>query len=389
MKKWKKFIIKYCPDIRILRNCMGKLKSYRMATGISMKHNEIESGERDAQERKKLVNKYMNQYAERTEEMRCMFDNYVKKAGIVMEEAEWEETFQDVMFCHFAYGFRADEYFMYGLKEKTPSQRKEYMSDRDMHAFIIYKMNDVVDKDILRNKIKMYDMFKEFYKRDAIGVSGRKDYEKVKSFIKDHPVFVEKAARENCGRGVRLIDTTKDGFSLESYIEMLLQGDAEYLLEEKINQSEKMSQLNASSVNSVRMITFYDGKNVSLFVPHFRVGRNGSFIDNGAAGGLLCYVDEKTGVCQMAVDEFGHRFEVHPDSGTMLTGFQVPEWDQLLELTEKLARKLPTVRFVGWDLAHTDEGWCFIEGNAHAQAHFSQIACGGKRKEMIALSHRA
>lgn len=389
MKKWKERVIKYCPDIRVLRRCMGRIKSYRMAAGLAMSQKEIKAGENNLRDRNRLLHKYMHKYAERTEEMRGMFEKYVQRAGIIMDASERKKVFQDVMFCHFAYGFRADEYFMYGLREKTPSQRREYMSDRDMHALIIYKMNDVVDKDILRNKVKMYAKFKKYYKRDALGVKGEQDYDKVMAFIKKHPVFVEKAARENCGRGVRLIDTTKDNFSTERYVSELLRKDVEYLLEERIVQSAKMSQFNPSSVNSARIITFYDGKNVQIFVTMFRVGRRGSFIDNGDAGGLFCPVDEKTGICNMVVDEFGHKFEAHPDSGVMLCGFQVPEWDKLLELTSQLAKSIPSVRFVGWDLAHTDEGWCFIEGNAHAQAHFWQIVCGGARERMIELSRRA
>lgn len=386
MKKWKEFVIRYCPNIRALRTCMGKIKSYQMAHGMAMKQKEITAGEKELQERDRLLKLYMHRYAGRTEQMRCMFEDYIKKAGIKMKLPEKEEVFKDVMFCHFAYGFRADEYFMYGLRGKTPLQRQEYISDRDMHAFIIYKMNDVVDKDILRNKIKMYEKFKQYYKRDAIGVKGYGDYDKVMAFMKKHPVFVEKAARENCGRAVRLIDTTKDNFKAEIYIQSLLEKDTEYLLEEKIEQSDEMSQLNSSSVNTLRIPTFYDGKNVKIFAPILRIGRKNMFIDNAVAGGIYAHVNEKTGIVESVVDVYRHTFEAHPDSGVMLFGFHIPEWDECCGIVQQLAISVPTIRYVGWDLAHTNEGWCFVEGNAHAQTHLvCQETCGAREK-MLELS---
>lgn len=388
MKKWKKAVIKCCPNIPILRKLMREIKSYRMATGIAMTKKEIKLCENNPQEKDRLLKKYTHRYVSRTKEVYSDFDAYIKRAGIVMENAEKDKTFSDIMFCHFAYGFRVDEYYMYNLQSKTPEQRKEYMSDRDMHALIIYKINDVIDKDYLRNKAKMYERFKEYYKRDAVVIRSKKDFNLAIDFIKKHSVFIEKSARENCGRGVRLIDITKQNISAEQYIKTLLDSKEEYLLEEKIIQSDIMAQLNPSSVNTVRLITFYDGKNVSFFMPFFRVGRRGSFIDNGAAGGILCFVDEETGICYSTKDEFLREFVKHPDSGFTLSGFCVPNWDECKQMAVKLAKSIPTVRFVGWDLAHTDKGWCFVEGNAHAQAHFYQMECGGAREKMIQLSKK-
>ena len=54
-------------------------------------------------------------------------------------------------------------------------------------------------------------------------------------------------------------------------------------------------------------------------------------------------------------------------------GLKLPHWDEVRGLACRLAAVLPEVRFVGWDLAYSDRGWVFVEGNAQPQCVAPQI----------------
>ena len=42
-------------------------------------------------------------------------------------------------------------------------------------------------------------------------------------------------------------------------------------------------------------------------------------------------------------------------------------------MSKKLSAMTPSVKFVGWDFAHTDKGWVIIEGNGMSQLIGPQI----------------
>ena len=82
----------------------------------------------------------------------------------------------------------------------------------------------------------------------------------------------------------------------------------------------------------------------------------------------------------LSIDEMGRTFLEHPDTKVPLSGFKVPFWDELCELTKKLARMCPDCHIMGWDMALTDSGWVMVECN-YGPNNVYQYAIGGMRKE--------
>ena len=97
-------------------------------------------------------------------------------------------------------------------------------------------------------------------------------------------------------------------------------------------------------------------------------------IDNATAGGLAAAIDPETGiVTSEACREDLSRMLFHPDTGVKIIGMQIPQWDDLLKLVDQLAHVVPEQRFVGWDLALTDQGWVMVEGNDNAMVTAIQM----------------
>lgn len=271
-----------------------------------------------------------------------------------------------LLFDRIAYGFHPEEIVCYDLNKKTAKERKAYISSRGcMHA--VYRMNDINGMEIFNNKGKTYAKFGEYYGREAVYLAKQSDLQKFLAFTEKHPVFVKKAVFEAMGRSIEKVDLRETGKTAESYFAELMQAGP-HIIEECVQQCSVMAALNSSSVNTVRSITF--NTKHGIMQPYFfmKIGRAGSFVDNGGAGGILVGIDNETGrLCTDGYDEMNNCYPQHPDSGVVFKGYQLPDFEQLKALSAKLSAMIPEVRYIGWDFAHTDDGWVIIEGNGRSQ----------------------
>jgi len=53
----------------------------------------------------------------------------------------------------------------------------------------------------------------------------------------------------------------------------------------------------------------------------------------------------------------------HPDSGTLLSGVRIENWESIVGEVLKFQECMPYVKVAGWDIAITDEGPVVIEVN--------------------------
>lgn len=376
----KKGLRKYCPAIPGLRKALMKQK-IKQIEQYKLESVEQLPDDPDINQKSEFVSEFSKCKKLYAEQIQKKLDDYlsVLKAD---KEGDTLESKTDILFCCFAYGFMPDEYFVYELRNKTGKERKSYISDRDRYL-LVYRMNDIIDMDIYLDKFRTYKYFKQYYKRDAVGISKKSDKTKFLDFIKNHPVFVQKNVSLSRGKSVSLVDINKVQCEPEEYFRKLI-SEGEFILEERVVQSEVMSKLNPSSVNTVRCITFNTPDGIKIGPCFLKVGQGNSFIDNGGAGGILVGIDNKTGVLSTdGYDEFLNQYKIHPDTKTTFQGYQLPEWNSLIALAKEISQITPSVRYIGWDFSHTEEGWLIIEGNASGQMIGPQIVWKKGMKEEI------
>lgn len=354
------FTFKYGRKIKLIKKIGLNIK-LKQVNRHWMSKKDVAAVEKDPSGMDRILEKYQSSEKDYISSLKKKIASYSKKANTAIDV----ETEKDILFTALAYGFMPDEYYCYGLKEKSFEERKEYISERE-RIILFYHVNDIVNMQYARNKQLTYKFYKEFYKRDAMELKSADDLNDFLAFVEKHPRFVQKNDRKNCGQGVKLIDINKTGCSKEEYFNKLI-ADSGYLLEEPIKQTV-LSEFNESSVNTVRCRTYIKDGNVIIKHCNIRTGRNGAFIDNGAAGGVMAGIDPETGIIDTdAMTEFGEVFKEHPDTHTVYKGYQMPDWEGLRSLAKELALKLPDVRCVGWDLAYTENGWCLVEANGRTQ----------------------
>lgn len=277
-----------------------------------------------------------------------------------------------------------EEYYLFGYESQSKEARKQFVPEYDKNIFCD-RVNDCEAAKVFYDKWKTYDLFSRYFKRDAIMLRNVSDIrtEGFRVFAEKNHDFIYKPLFAACGRGIEVFRTTGVDDAGNKLKTNLLKGGG--IIEGLIIQDDRMAIFHHQSVNTVRVITLRLKDRIEIIHPFMRVGRGGAVVDNAGAGGILGNVEVATGRVYAACDEAGHRYEVHPDTGVPIVGFVIPRWDEALAMVKELSNVLPQVRYVGWDLALTRDGWVLVEGNDKCQFVFQFPLREGFKKELDKL----
>lgn len=171
-----------------------------------------------------------------------------------------------------------------------------------------------------------------------------------------------------------MLETGK-GMDTEAVYKRLISEKA--IVEEVVSQHNEIADFNGSSVNTLRIVTMLCADDtVKIMAAVIRLGRAGQIVDNFHNYGIVALIDSETGVIKTTgVDRDFKRYVVHPDSGKVIPGFKIPSWNNIVSAIKKAAHYIPTVRYVGWDIAVGKNGEVImIEGNKSADHDVTQVA---------------
>lgn len=185
------------------------------------------------------------------------------------------------------------------------------------------------------------------------------------------------------GKGVYRI-YNNDIERIEELVNDLKQGNS-FLIEEIVENIDSLKVLNPSSLNTVRVNTFIDKHgNLSFLNFALRVGGNGAVVDNFSAGGVVYPIDKNTGcIVGYGLDKNNKRYSHHPSTGVQMLGFQIPGFNELRSFVSDAARLNSKARFVGWDVAITENGFELIEGNFASDETILQLDGVGKYEYIL------
>ncbi len=348
---------------------IGTMRAKHKAQDIAGKHlpkETVRLCEQEPEKKKTVVEQFFQEHPDRFADDRKAVEKLLQHSPNFADAENKDDIRTELLFYRIAYGFHPEEYACYELDRYSRAEQKAFISSRGSMT-AVYRMNDCEAMDVFNNKGKTYAKFGAYYGREAVYIAKQSDLEKYMQFVTKHPVFVKKAVFEAMGRSIEKIDLSDCGMKPEALFQKLI-GEGAHILEECVQQCSVMAALNQSSVNTVRSITFYTKHGIQQPYFFMKIGRAGSFVDNGGAGGILVGIDGETGKLSTdGYDEMNHHFAQHPDSGLTFQGYQLPEWDALKALSAELSAKMPAVKYIGWDFAHTDKGWVIIEGNGRSQ----------------------
>lgn len=282
------------------------------------------------------------------------------------------------------YGMYYEEFCLFDCAEKGEDDVSSFITE--LNRYEIYrKYNDSRDIPLFHDKWRVYQHYRKFYKRDVCPILDSNNRTEFLEFAEHHPRFIVKPTNKSCGYGVKIIDTSEQSPE-KQFVSLIKSG--KYICEELVTSHPVTEKLNPTSLNTVRIVTLLENTCVRPFYPFLRVGRYGSVVDNGGAGGILIPIDPETGkLNDIGRDELGRYYKEHPDSHIPFGDIVLPMWQDAIFLASALASVRPQNRCIGWDIAATPDGWVMIEANIHGQFIGQQMVDRrGKRRELMERS---
>ncbi len=284
----------------------------------------------------------------------------------------------DMLWCSVRYEFGFQDYLDWDVVMLTGAERRTFITHPKSNHLAM-TLNDPELRRIFADKLLFNARFSEFIGREWIDLRETGALA-VRAFLDARGRAMLKVPDSLSGHGIRKVERD-DVDDVDAFLADALE-HRQFLLEGYIDQHPEMASLCPTSVNSLRVITYFDGERLHPLASVLKMG-NGGDIDNFSNGGMYTMLDE-TGTARFAAfDESGTSYAVHPLTGTSIVGFRVPLYDEVMPMLERAARVVPEVPYVGWDIAITPGGPVIIEGNPNSGVYQSKPSVSGIREGLL------
>lgn len=160
------------------------------------------------------------------------------------------------------------------------------------------------------------------------------------------------------GKGVSK-HTIVSGISLErgsSLENIFAEYGKDFLIQECVRQHKDMAALNPTSLNTIRIMTYRSGMDIKVIYSVIRIGRKGAVIDNESAGGISTIIMPDGKLGQYAYGSPGIDKVEFTDSGIRLLGYEIPSYQEALQMVKECHYKLPYFDLLAWDVAINESG---------------------------------
>ena len=304
-----------------------------------------------------------------------IYKNFAEKFA-TQKPLKQTKTDLNIYFCDFVLfvgkklGASSGDYFDFEFYNKSFELRSTFLVEKHFNLRLMI-CNDSTAMNLVNNKAKANALFANFLRRDWLDISAC-TFEDFKLFAAKHPRFIAKPIAGAHGKGIKIIEPNK---GLQKVFAGL--NDKKILLEEIIAQHEELNSFCPDSLNTIRVFTILDSHNVArILTATGRFGRVGNFLDNPKQGGCYVAIDPMTGVIISDAINIEHeRFQAHPDTGKIFKGFQYPAWKKLRAIVKTMAKMIPQLRHVAWDIAINDAGEpVLVEANGSPAVDVQQAA---------------
>lgn len=295
---------------------------------------------------------------------------------IAEEQGKWApKVFVDMLIWSAFHDTAYIDYYEADFALLTKSERKTFMTSLVQHH-LANALNDPHDVMQFQNKIAFNRRFAEYLGRDWLDLE-ETDVEAFRAFTEANPVIIAKTPVGREGKGVFRYDTAEVTDLAAFRAELLEKGQR--LIEQPIVQHPYLAEYCAGTVNTTRVVSFFDGETVHILMAAQKFGR-GAVSDQFTWGGFFTMIDENgRSFGPGHTGKHKSRYETHPDSGKSIVDFQVPLWDQVVDIVTRAAQEVPTVPYVGWDVVAGPEKPVIIEGNWTPGLYETRVSATGIR----------
>lgn len=273
----------------------------------------------------------------------------------------------------------------------------EYLPNDLYMNYIDRFYNDGKKAVVLENKCYFAKMFPDMKQPDEVCYrlngfwfapdDGRISFEQVcETIANEQTIVVKQAIGSSGGHMVSFID--KDSAMVDNFKNKVAGIKEDIIVQRPVIQHPDLSRMNASSLNSLRVVSLLRETGVTVYSVVLRMGINGMRVDNASSGGINCGVTETGYLRPRAHAKSGAILYEHPDSRIVFEEFKVPSYEKVIEAVKNVHPLIPHFRLVSWDFAIGQDGEpVLIEANLNRGGiHINQVNNGplfGKDTKLV------
>ncbi|MDD2980883.1 MAG: sugar-transfer associated ATP-grasp domain-containing protein [Hespellia sp.] len=253
-----------------------------------------------------------------------------------------------------------DEYEWIGYYN-LDEERKQTVSTLWTRTELRKKYTKRLYKAVLMDKDIFARVYSKYFGRAYVTTKEmtKADFEKL---AQGYEKLVYKPFTKGGGSGVKVLRTASAQERDAAYEEITRMKPG--VVEQWISQHPEMEKLSPKAVNIIRIYSVNTPAGAYMFSPILTVARKKE-IANGCQDALTAVADIRTGkVLTDAVDQGNSEtYEKHPQTEIVFKGFQIPYWEEIIEMMKEVVKFTTFISNIGWDIAITPDGPVLIEGN--------------------------
>jgi len=266
------------------------------------------------------------------------------------------------------------DYVDYDFAILNRDERATYMT-HPVSNELSQRYDDPRHRGLFHDKLAFNRTFEKFLRREWMTITPE-NADELRSFVERHGTIIVKEPIGQAGSGVHRYRA--DAVTDWSAFHGGLLDRGELLVEEVIVQHPDLAAYCPGTVNTTRVTTFFDGDRTHILAVAQKFGR-GAVSDQMSFGGFYSMLDDDGHAVGPGYDSHGNVHEVHPDTGERISDFTLPMLDEVKAFIDEVARVVPTVRYVGWDVVVTPTGPVLVEGNWAAGVYENKPSVTGIR----------
>ena len=253
------------------------------------------------------------------------------------------------------------DYFRGHFIDRTKEEKKTYATAKRFYKMIAY-LNDEEYIAVLGDKLIFNEIFREYLKRDFINLrkSSAQDF---KNFLSDKTTVFAKETRGEGGHGITRI-VVKDIDDVNKLYEQL-KANGQWLVEDAIIQHEDLNQINPCVVNSFRVITLVNkAGEIKMIANALRINQDDNNVI-GCTNDLYFSLGADGRIDSNVVDDYGKVYDTHPMTGVKFKDVYIHGVQEAFDMCLEAHKRLPQMRYIGWDIAFSVNGPVIVEGNEY------------------------
>lgn len=219
-------------------------------------------------------------------------------------------------------------------------------------------MHSVWFRDLKRPRTVVMNVAGVFYNSDFQPISIKKA---CKLCLEEETFLIKPSIDSGEGRLIKFFE--KEDITPKNIMKTFHEMGANFIAQEAVKQHPVLASLNESSLNTIRVVSFFFKGKVHILSTILRVGAKGARVDNIGAGGYACVIQPDGSLNDKGVNRKAEWVE-ETNEGVVFKGIKVPAFEQIIEIIKKEHTKLAHFKLVGWDFSVDEQGDpVFIEYN--------------------------